>query len=88
MQKAENVILWLETIIRILKPNNTAGNSVNYIDPNNPNIDLDAMLLQQTEGSDKVHEKNSWALFAKIMYDALKKKVGFSCNGCIILNIV
>ena len=36
------------------------GNSVHYIDPNNPNVNLNELLNEKTESAEKVLEKYSW----------------------------
>ena len=47
------------------------GNAAYYIDPNNPDIDLDVLLNQQVESGIEVLKKYRFEKFAKVIYDNL-----------------
>lgn len=50
------------------------GNSVHYIDPKNPNVDLDEIMSQQVDSPTKVLEKYTFEKFAKILHKTIQCK--------------
>lgn len=50
------------------------GDTVHYIDPDNADVDLEALLKEPVADSSKVLEKYSWSNMSKIVYKAIKEK--------------
>jgi len=46
--------------------------AVYYIDPRNPDVDLDKLLLMSVSGAEKILNKFSWRKSAEILYDKIK----------------
>lgn len=46
--------------------------SAHYIDPYNYDVDLEALLKEPIEGSQKILDKYNWAVEAKKLYEVLK----------------
>lgn len=49
------------------------GKTVHYIDPNNAYVDLNSILNQAVESSQKTLDKYSWEKTSRIVYEAIKR---------------
>jgi len=57
------------------------GNSAHYIDPFNTDIDLDKLLQEPVENSDKLFEKYSYDKSAKQVYNIIKESIDNGYNN-------
>ncbi len=48
------------------------GDTVRYIDPDNPNVDVDKLLQEKVGNSERVLNKYSWMKMAEIVYSSIK----------------
>ncbi len=59
------------------------GNNVYYIDPYNPDVDMDKLLKTQVESPKNILEKYSWINSAQTIYKIIKSQNLSSQDLCV-----